>query len=79
MLVGINLKQKLTTYKNGTTALPTPTKVNSDSDFWSWNGGVTFKPTENGSIYASYSTSATPVGIDASESSEAAPSDAIKN
>lgn len=70
---------ELTTYKNGTTVLATPTKVNSDSDYWSWNGGVTFKPTENGSIYASYSTSAIPVGIDASESSETTPSNAIKN
>ena len=70
---------ELTTYKNGVVALPTPTKVNSDSDFWSWNGAVTFKPTENSSVYASYSTSATPVGIDAGESSDAAPSEAIKN
>ena len=70
---------ELTTYKTGSTPLAVPTKVKSDSDYWSWNAGVVFKPVENGSIYASYATSATPVGIDSSESSETSPSDAIKD
>ncbi|WP_151726376.1 TonB-dependent receptor [Acinetobacter ursingii] len=74
---------ELTTYKTiaatGVTTLANPTSVPSDSDYWSWNAGVTFKPTENSAIYASYATSATPVGIDSSESSETAPSDAIKD
>ena len=69
---------ELTTYKSGTTPLATPTKVESDSDFWSWNAGLTFKPTENGAIYFSYATSATPVGMDSSEGGTA-PSDAIKD
>ena len=70
---------ELTTYKSGTTPLAEPTSVESDSDYVTWNAGVTFKPTENGAIYASYATSATPVGIDSSESSESAPSEAIKD
>lgn len=46
--------------------------IKSDTDFWSWNAGVTYKPAENGAIYASYATSANPVGIDAGDGSETA-------
>ncbi|WP_434058047.1 TonB-dependent receptor [Acinetobacter thutiue] len=70
---------ELTTYKSGANLLPTPTVVNSDSDFWSYNAGITFKPTENSAVYASYATSATPVGVDSGESSESSPSLAIKD
>jgi catecholate siderophore receptor len=70
---------ELTSYKTSSTPLAQPTSVDSDSTYWSWNAGLTFKPTENGAIYASYATSATPVGIDSSESSESAPSAAIKD
>ncbi len=31
--------------------------LKSDSDFFSYQAGVTFKPVENGSIYASFATS----------------------
>ncbi|KGT47987.1 TonB-dependent siderophore receptor [Acinetobacter sp. HR7] len=42
----------------------------SDTDFFTYQAGVTFKPVENGSIYASYATSANPVGVDAGDGSE---------
>lgn len=35
-----------------------------------YQAGLTFKPVENASIYASYATSANPVGVDAGDSSE---------
>lgn len=34
----------------------------SDNNFWNWQAGITYKPAENGSIYASFATSATPPG-----------------
>lgn len=40
------------------------TILKSDSDFFSYQAGLVFKPAENGSIYASFATSANPVGID---------------
>lgn len=45
-------------------------KAESDTDFFNYQAGITFKPVENGSIYASYATSANPVGIDAGDGSE---------
>lgn len=45
-------------------------KAESDTDFFTYQAGVTFKPAENGSIYASYATSANPVGVDAGDGSE---------
>ena len=54
-----------------------PTKIvgekvstESDTDFFTYQAGLTFKPVENGSIYASYATSANPVGVDAGDGSE---------
>ena len=46
------------------------TKYTNDSDFFNYQAGVTYKPLENGSIYASYATSANPVGVDAADGSE---------
>lgn len=44
-------------------ATRTPTVNADDSDtLTSWNLGAVYKPTENGSIYVSYATSATPPG-----------------
>ncbi|MFF7705802.1 TonB-dependent siderophore receptor [Pseudomonas sp. NPDC007930] len=40
------------------------------SNFWSWQAGVTYKPVENGSIYASFATSANPPGSKLNEGSE---------
>lgn len=48
----------------------TGTKYANDSDFFNYQAGVTYKPLENGSIYASYATSSNPVGVDAADGSE---------
>ena len=48
----------------------TGVKIENNTDFFSYQAGLTFKPVENGSIYASYATSANPVGIDAGDGSE---------
>ncbi|KIU49732.1 ligand-gated channel protein [Pseudomonas putida] len=37
-------------------------KASNNSNFWSWQAGLVWKPAENGSIYASFATSATPPG-----------------
>ena len=44
--------------------------IENDKDFINWQAGVTFKPTENSSIYASYATSSNPVGVDGGDGSE---------
>ena len=55
----------------GRNAVAAGSKFESNTDFWSWNAGVTYKPTENGAIYVSYATSANPVGVDAGEGYDA--------
>ncbi|QSE45422.1 TonB-dependent siderophore receptor [Acinetobacter johnsonii] len=45
-------------------------KTESDTDIFTYQAGLTFKPVENASIYASYATSANPVGVDAGDGSE---------
>lgn len=50
------------TTSSGTTVAGTT--YSNDTDFFSYQAGVVFRPTEHGSIYASYATSANPVGID---------------
>ena len=45
-------------------------KLDSDTDFFNYQAGLTFKPVENGSIYASFATSANPVGVDGGDGSE---------
>ncbi|WP_151716836.1 TonB-dependent siderophore receptor [Acinetobacter sp. TUM15071] len=50
----------------------TGVKLENNTDFFSYQAGLTFKPTENSSIYASFATSANPVGIDAGDGSETA-------
>ncbi|MGB5885353.1 MAG: TonB-dependent siderophore receptor [Acinetobacter venetianus] len=44
-------------------SIPKGTKYESDSDFFTYQAGLVFKPTEAGSIYASFATSANPVGV----------------
>lgn len=61
-----------------TNAVPTATvkarsKLKDDSQFWNWQAGLVWKPTDNGSIYASYATSATPVGALVGEGAEGNP------
>ncbi|MFJ4373657.1 TonB-dependent receptor [Pseudomonas japonica] len=46
-----------TTAKSSTTG-----KASNNSHFWSWQAGLVWKPAENGSIYTSFATSATPPG-----------------
>lgn len=38
------------------------TQATNDSQFFNWQAGLVWKPLENGSVYASYATSATPPG-----------------
>ncbi|QYM68104.1 TonB-dependent siderophore receptor [Pseudomonas sp. So3.2b] len=38
------------------------TKLKDDSQFFNWQAGLVWKPMENGSIYTSYATSASPAG-----------------
>ncbi|MFD1437050.1 TonB-dependent receptor [Acinetobacter terrae] len=44
--------------------------IENDKDFINYQAGITFKPVENGSIYASYATSSNPVGVDGGDGSE---------
>ncbi|GAB7532665.1 TonB-dependent siderophore receptor PiuA [Pseudomonas sp. 3A(2025)] len=37
-------------------------KTSNESNFWNWQAGLVWKPLENGSVYASFATSATPPG-----------------
>ena len=55
---------------SGSSLIPAGTKFGTNDDFFNYQAGLTFKPTENGSIYASYATSANPVGVDAADGSE---------
>lgn len=50
------------TSRNVTT--PAGTVYANDTDFFSYQAGVVFRPSEHGSIYASYATAANPVGMD---------------
>lgn len=43
---------------------PAGTVYSNDTDYFSYQAGVVFRPTEHGSIYASFATAANPVGID---------------
>ena len=54
--------------KNSTTYAGT--KYESNSSFWSWNGGLTYKPTLNSSVYFNYATSSNPVGVDQGDGNE---------
>ncbi|OTG96901.1 TonB-dependent siderophore receptor [Acinetobacter sp. ANC 4654] len=55
---------------NTTAPVGTIVKLENDKDFINYQAGITFKPVENGSIYASYATSANPVGVDGGDGSE---------
>ncbi|OTG64713.1 TonB-dependent receptor [Acinetobacter silvestris] len=55
---------------SGASLIKAGTAYNSSNDFFNYQAGLTFKPTENSSIYASYATSANPVGVDAGDGSE---------
>lgn len=55
---------------SGATLIKAGTVFKTGDDFFNYQIGLTYKPTENGSIYASYATSANPVGVDAGDGSE---------
>ncbi|MFV3307281.1 TonB-dependent receptor [Pseudomonas sp. NY15181] len=57
------------------------TKFEDNSNFWNWQAGVVYKPAPNGSIYASYATSATPPGamLDNGNTSNAVDAFSVKN
>ncbi|WOI52337.1 TonB-dependent siderophore receptor [Parvularcula sp. LCG005] len=48
----------------------TSTNLSNDDQFVTYQAGVVYKPRENGSIYASYGTSANPSGVTAGDGSE---------
>ena len=58
------------TGRDGTVTDKAGTQYKSKSDFFNYQAGLTYKPTENGSIYASYATSSNPVGVDGGDGSE---------
>ena len=66
--LGVRWDKFDTELKTNATGIP----LENNTDFFSYQTGLTFKPVENGSIYASFATSANPVGIDAGDGSEAA-------
>lgn len=47
-----------------------PFAVTNAGDFWSWQGGVVFKPSETSSLYLSYANARTPPGSTVGEGSE---------
>ncbi|MBB4660089.1 TonB-dependent receptor [Parvularcula dongshanensis] len=48
----------------------TSTGLSNDDDFLTYQAGVVFKPRENGSVYASFGTSANPSGVTVGDGSE---------
>ncbi len=55
------------TYATSTAA---ESRAKSDTDFFSYQAGLTYKPTANSSVYASFATSANPPGADQGDGSE---------
>ena len=62
-----------TDYKTYNAASATTSKGDDVSEFVTGQFGVVYKPAENGSIYASYATSATPPGNTLGEGQEGNP------
>lgn len=63
-----NFRSVLNTLPTATTAA---TAAEVDSNFWSWQTGLVYKPASNGSIYLAYATSATPPGNDGGDGLDA--------
>jgi len=77
-LLNVGLRYDTFDTEANTNAVPTATvkarsKIKDDSQFFNWQAGLVWKPLENGSIYASYATSATPPGGLIGEGSEPNP------
>ncbi len=66
--VGLRYDSFSTKANNTTTG-----KTSNDSNFWNWQSGLVWKPVENGSVYVSYATSATPPGAMLGQGSDGNP------
>lgn len=49
---------------------PTTANLSNDSNFWSYQMGVVYKPRDNGSIYLNYATAANPSGISSGDGAD---------
>ena len=71
----VNLGARYDDFQTALTTLPTATtaavQAHVDSNFWSWQSGLVYKPAANGSIYLAYATSATPPGNDGGDGLDA--------
>ena len=56
--------------KDSGTLIKAGDKFSSSHDFFNYQAGLTYKPTENSAIYASFATAANPVGVDGGDGSE---------
>jgi catecholate siderophore receptor len=63
-----DFQSALNTLATSTTAA---VQADVDSNFWSWQTGLVYKPASNGSIYLAYATSATPPGNDGGDGLDA--------
>ncbi|MFC6339291.1 TonB-dependent siderophore receptor [Pseudomonas sp. CCM 7891] len=61
-LLNVGLRYDTFDTEANTNAAAGRTKVKDDSQFFNWQAGLVWKPLENGSIYTSYATSASPAG-----------------
>lgn len=64
----LNLGARLDSFR--TTSDSAAAKLANDSTFWNYQAGLVYKPAANGSIYASWGTSATPPGVDAGDGAD---------
>ncbi|WP_312491633.1 TonB-dependent receptor [Pseudomonas cremoris] len=61
-LLNVGLRYDTFDTEANTNAATGRTKVKDDSQFFNWQAGLVWKPLDNGSIYTSYATSASPAG-----------------
>ena len=66
----VNLGVRYDHYDVKARSLANKTEVDRTDDLFNWQAGLIYKPAENGSIYLSYATSATPPGSFLGEGSE---------
>jgi catecholate siderophore receptor len=71
----VNVGARYDDFQSALNTLPTATtaavQADVDSNFWSWQTGLVYKPATNGSIYLAYATSATPPGNDGGDGLDA--------
>jgi len=46
------------------------TRLRNKANFWNYQGGLVYKPADNGSVYVSYGTSSNPPGVDAGDGAD---------